>query len=71
MASQHWENAARCFFRHGRNREGMACLLRALAFSVGRNPALAAALPLACADGVIGTRLLRRVLRVRGGYSIL
>lgn len=71
MASQHWENAARCFFRHGRNREGMVCVWRALAFSVGRNPALAAALPLASVDGVLGTRLLRRVLRVRGGYSIL
>lgn len=71
MASQHWENAARCFFRHGRNREGMACVLRSLVLAPARNPAVAAALPLACVDGVFGARLLRRVLRVRGGYSIL
>ena len=71
MASQHWENAARCFFRHSRNREGMACVLRSLAFSPARNPAVAAALPLACMDGMLGTRFLRRVLRFRGGYSIL
>jgi len=71
VVSQHWENAARSFFRHGRNREGMGCLARSLAVSPGRNPALAAAFPLACVDAVLGTRLLRRVLRARGGYSIL
>lgn len=71
MASQHWENAARCFFRHGRNREGIACVFKSLAFSPTRNPALAAALPLAIVDECVGSRLLRQVLRTRGGYSIL
>jgi len=71
VVSQHWENAARSFFRHGRNREGMGCLGKSLAVAPGRNPALAAAFPLACADAVLGTRMLRRVLRARGWYSIL
>ena len=71
VISQHWENAARCFFRHSRNREGLACVLRSLAFAPARNPALVAVLPFACIDGWIGSQLLRRVLRARGGYSIL
>jgi glycosyltransferase involved in cell wall biosynthesis len=71
MASQHWENAARCFFRHSRNREGIACVLRSVIFSPARNPAVALALPLAWIDGVLGTRLLRRTLKARGGYSIV
>jgi glycosyltransferase involved in cell wall biosynthesis len=71
VISQHWENAARCFFRHSRNREGLACMARSLAFAPGRNPALAGVLPFACIDGLIGSQLLRRVLRARGGYSIL
>jgi glycosyltransferase involved in cell wall biosynthesis len=71
LVSQHWENAARSFFRHGRNREGMGCLAKALAVAPRRNPALTAAFPLACVDAALGTRLLRRVLRARGGYSIL
>ena len=71
VISQHWENAARCFFRHSRNREGLACLARSLAFAPARNPALVSVLPFACIDGLIGSQLLRRVLRARGGYSIL
>jgi glycosyltransferase involved in cell wall biosynthesis len=71
MASQHWENAARCFFRHSRNREGIACVVRSLAFSPARNPAVAAAMPLAFIDGILGTQFLRRVLKSRGGYSII
>lgn len=71
MASQHWENAARCFFRHSRNREGMACVVRSLAFSPARNPAVVAAMPLAFIDGMLGTQFLRRVLKSRGGYSII
>lgn len=70
MASQHWENAARCFFRHSRNREGIGCVLRAMAFAPSRNPSVLAALPLAMVDGVLGTRFLRQVLAARGGYSI-
>ena len=71
VISQHWENAARCFFRHSRNRDGLACVLRSLAFAPARNPALVSVLPFACIDGLIGAQLLRRVLRARGGYSIL
>ena len=71
VVSQHWENAARSFFRHGRNREGMGCLAKSMAVAPGRNPAMAAAFPLAFVDALAGTRLLRRVLRARGGYSIL
>ena len=71
IAAQHWENAARCFFRHSRNREGVVCVVRSLAFSPARNPTVVAALPLAFIDGVLGTRLLRRVLKSRSGYSII
>lgn len=71
MESQHWENTARCFFRHSRNREGVACALQSMAISALRNPALAGALPLALIDGVLGTSFLRRVLAARGGYSIV
>jgi glycosyltransferase involved in cell wall biosynthesis len=71
VESQHWENTARCFFRHSRNREGVACALQSLAISPLRNPALVAALPLALVDGVLGTKFLRRVLASRGGYSVV
>ena len=71
VVSQHWENAARSFFRHGRNREGMGCLAKSMAVAPRRNPALAAAFPLAFVDALAGTRFLRRVLRARGGYSLL
>lgn len=71
MASQHWENAARSYFRHSRNREGIGCVLRAMALAPARNPALVASLPLALLDGVLGSRLLRQVMAARGGYSIL
>jgi len=71
VISQHWENAARCFFRHSRNREGLACAARSLVVAPFRNPLLAAAIPFACIDGLAGSRFLRRILRARGGYSIL
>ena len=71
VVSQHWENAARSFFRHGRNREGMGCLAKSLEVAPARNPALVAAFPLACFDALAGTRFLRRILKARGGYSIL
>jgi glycosyltransferase involved in cell wall biosynthesis len=71
VVAQHWENAARSFFRHGREREGCVALARSLAAAPGRNPVMAAAFPLALVDGACGTRLLRRVLAARGGYSIL
>jgi len=71
VESQHWENTARCFFRHSRNREGVACALQSMAISPLRNPALAAALPLAFADGLLGTKFLRSMIAVRGGLSIV
>ena len=71
VVSQHWENAERSFFRHGRNREGMGCLAKSMAVAPGRNPAMAAAFPLVFVDALAGTQFLRRVLRARGGYSIL
>jgi hypothetical protein len=71
VISQHWENAARCFFRHSRNREGLACLARSLAFAPARNPALVSVLPFACIDGLIGSHLCWQIFRPRGGYSIL
>ena len=71
VISQHWENAARCFFRHSRNREGLACVARSLAFAPVRNPALVSVLPFACIDGLSGSQILRQILRARGGYSIL
>ena len=71
VISQHWENAARCFFRHSRNREGLSCVGRSLVFAPARNPALVGVLPFACIDGLIGSQLLRQILRARGGYAIL
>jgi glycosyltransferase involved in cell wall biosynthesis len=71
VESQHWENTARCFFRHSRNREGVACALQSMAISSLRNPTLAAALPLAFADGLLGTKFLRSMIAVRGGLSIV
>jgi hypothetical protein len=49
----------------------MGCLAKSMAVAPGRNPALAAAFPLAFVDALAGTQFLRRVLRARGGYSIL
>jgi hypothetical protein len=49
----------------------MGCLAKSMAVAPGRNPALAAAFPLACVDALAGTRFLRRVLKARGEYSIL
>jgi glycosyltransferase involved in cell wall biosynthesis len=71
VESQHWENTARCFFRHSRNREGVACALQSMAISPLRNPALTAALPLAFADRLLGTKFLRSMIAVRGGLSIV
>ncbi len=71
VESQHWENTARCFFRHSRNREGLECALTSIAISPLRNPALVAALPIAFADRLFGTKFLRRVIAARGGLSIV
>jgi len=71
MESQHWENAARCFFRQSRNREGMECLAKSFRKNPTRNPALLAAFPLAWWDDLFGTRILRSVLAKRSGLSIV
>ena len=71
VESQHWENTARCFFRHARNREGFACVLKSIAILPLRNPALVAALPVALVDGLLGTKFLRSAIAWRGGLSIV
>jgi glycosyltransferase involved in cell wall biosynthesis len=60
--SQHYENAARNLFRHGRSAEGCSMLLKSVAKSPFRNPASLAAFPLAACDLVAGTRLLPELL---------
>lgn len=71
VISQHWENAARCFFRHSRNGEGCRWLWKSIESAPNRNPALALAFPFAAMDGLFGTRFLRRLIAVRSGYSIV
>ena len=71
VVSQHWENAARCFFRHSRNSEGCRCLWKSLQASAFRNPSLISAFPLAAMDGLFRTRFLRRLLAARGRLSIV
>ena len=68
--AQHWENAARCFFRHSRNREGCACLWKSLLASPLRNPSLPLAFPLAAIDGLLHTHILGRILSWRAGTTI-
>jgi len=64
--SQHYENAARNLFRHGRSGAGCSMLLKSVAKSPLRNPASIAAFPLAAWDAVAGTRLLPELLGRRG-----
>ena len=71
VLSQHWENAARCFFRHSRNREGCRCLWKSILSAPSRNPARVLAFPLAAMDGLFGTHFLRRILAARSGLSIV
>jgi glycosyltransferase involved in cell wall biosynthesis len=71
VISQHWENAARCLFRHSRNLDGCRCLWKSIQASPLRNSTLALAFPLAAMDGLLHTRFLRRLLAARSGYSIL
>jgi hypothetical protein len=65
VTSQHYENAARNLFRHGRREEGCAMLWKSVISSPLRNPASLAAFPLAGVDAVFGTRLLPEVLARR------
>lgn len=65
IRSQHWENAARCAFLHGFNGSGIALLWRSLWLAPWRNPASAAALPLALWCAATRSDFLKRVLRGR------
>jgi len=71
IVSQHWENAARCFFRHSRNSEGCRCLWRSIRSAPARNASLPLAFPVALLDGFLGTCFLRRLLAARSGLSIV
>jgi glycosyltransferase involved in cell wall biosynthesis len=62
VISQHQENAARTFFRHGRPQEGCRLLWRSFLQAPLRNPAMIAAFPLASWDAVAGTQILPAVL---------
>lgn len=71
IVSRHWENAGRCLLRHNRPGEGCWLLWKSLLADPLRNPWLAAAFPIALADQVCGSRMLRRIMAARGGYSIV
>jgi len=62
IISQHWENAARNWFLHGRFQGGCALLLRSLRAAPRRNPKTLAALPLALLDHFTGTKFLNSIL---------
>jgi hypothetical protein len=65
VRSQHWENAARNLFRHGRTREACGLLWKSLSSAPFRNPASIAAFPLAFLDSISGSSLLPSVLARR------
>jgi len=71
VISQHWENAARCFFRHSRNAEGCRCLWKSIKANPVRMPVLATAWPIAGIDSLFGTRFLRKIIAARSGLSIV
>jgi len=62
IISQHWENAARNWFLHGRHPGGCALLLRSFRAAPWRNPKTLAALPLALLDQFTGTKTLNSIL---------
>jgi len=62
VISQHYENAARNLFRHGRTEEGCAMLWKSVTSSPLRNPASLAAFPLAGFDFAFRSKLLTSVL---------
>ena len=65
VISQHYENAARNLFRHGRTKEGCSMLWKSVKSSPLRNPASLAAFPLAGVDAVLGMKLLPEILARR------
>ncbi|NBR48668.1 glycosyltransferase [bacterium] len=71
VISQHWENAARCFFRHSRNAEGCRCLLKSIKAAPVRNLSMVLAFPIAALDAQLGTKFLRKIIAARSGLSIV
>lgn len=63
--SQHYENAARNLFRHGRSAAGCSMLLKSAVEAPFRNPLSLAAFPLAAWDAVAGTSILTAALERR------
>jgi glycosyltransferase involved in cell wall biosynthesis len=64
--SQHYENAARCFLRNDRTREGCALLWRSWLEAPMRNPRSLTAFPIAALDFIASSKLLPRLLAERG-----
>jgi glycosyltransferase involved in cell wall biosynthesis len=62
VRSQHWENAARNLFRHGRTGDASAFLWKSVTAAPFRNPASLAAFPLALMDSIAGTSVLAGIL---------
>jgi glycosyltransferase involved in cell wall biosynthesis len=65
VCSQHWENAARNLFRHGRSAEACGLLWKSVRADPFRNPASLAAFPVALLDAAAGTSLLAAILARR------
>jgi hypothetical protein len=65
VISQHYENAARTFFRHGRSMEGCSLLWKSWRTAPLRNPQSLAAFPLAACDSLFGTNVLSGILAGR------
>lgn len=63
--SQHYENAARNLFRHGRGGEARAMLWKSAVVAPLRNPLSLAAFPLAAWDAIAGTSMLTAALEHR------
>lgn len=63
--SQHYENAARTFFRNARRGEGCSLLWKSLIRAPLRNPRMMAAFPLAAWDSLVGTNILSSIVAER------
>ena len=65
VISQHYENAARTFFRHKRPSGGCSLLWKSWITAPLRNPQSLAAFPLAAFDSLLGTEVLSTILAAR------
>jgi glycosyltransferase involved in cell wall biosynthesis len=65
VISQHYENAARTFFRHKRSAEGCVLLWKSWITAPLRNPQSLAAFPLAAFDSIFGTNVLPVIVSER------